>query len=1597
MNDISSETPEEYDIHHIPLPNPPISNIFMNHPHYNTKNEEYQRAMGEFMQQSLNCLASTDLDTTKIQIPINTIDVPIHNPQEPNTIITINAAADSGSDIDAIGPAQIDKYRSKHLIKTDPKGVVIGTGNGPIHVKQYVPITTISKIGNKYTSKFWCLTSLPNYNFLLGKTTLHRLGWELVNKYEVWEHKPANVDHIEEDLDDLSCSNYPWKGEPELDLSKVRIENDTLRPFLREQLEQYKDVIARHEFDSGKFQKLKPFEIKFIDEDHPDKQGFYSKEYWTNHTQKKEVLTQLEGLHKYDMIEECTEPVYVSPIFTVPKKTGDVRIVFDYRRLNAITRKLHYPMPDTVKLLRQFRGKGFITSLDLKGGYWHVPIKPEDRYKTAFIFNNKIWQWKVMPFGPTNAPMYFQMCMKDIFGDLDYVTIYLDDISILSETVEEHIEHLRVVFDRLKRHGVKLRLDKCLWGVNSTEYLGFIVDKVGTKCKAKYVQKIMNVPIPNKKSGLKRFLGLVQFLHNYLPQMQDHIAILSKLTSTSKPNIIEWTEDQKKAFYALKESVSNADYLVHPDIDKTFHVFTDASKYGIGGMLAQQNDAGEYQPIAYCSKVFSDTQTRWHVSEQEIYAAIHCVEKWSDILRHKKFVLHTDHKNLQKLFNNATDFKSGKLFRWAVRLQDYHFECRYIKGSDNVVADYLSRESVMIQMDQFKIVHKFYAANPSYTSRQTHSNNGGVDILKLYTNHLHISILLGSQPHYLSNTDPYSILDQNDPPNTPNTSTTFDPDILSPNTHQFLQISIQDQMKLSKQKFQPKAVKTANNNTNNTIINNNTEDNTASIDTIPINSSPHAIHIQPDSNPYDTTINPPNSNPFHTNPLNPYSVSIDTNNNNTNDISDIHTNTIHTNTIYTHTTNNDDNNSIIPIYSPIDDTINLLSHKLSQIQRQLLPLDNNHNKPLADEVIGDSDDEDDLRYRLDALDSPEPYIQPSRRRAHGANQAGKTKVSGTNTKTPLRRSKRIAAKTAVIDPHQPLVYSRRDPDKNETLHKTGAHAKREAARQSVKDRNQSIINSKPYEHAWNRNLLMPKYYIPILDDYGPLWDESQHIKTNLIRFKQWEDPICFAIINFLDTGNRALIKDLPEYIKRYVLSGRFILNDSKILCYKHTKKGNIQIILQMLPSSLIASVLKRVHGPLHHGSGKMLQVIIGSMNYWWPKMRHHVKVFCKCCFTCQRTKPGVARRYTRGQMKLFKATAPFEQISVDIVGPLPTSQSCNRYIVSMIDKFTRYCMLVATQDISALSVVKAIDKWITTFGPPKSILSDNGPQFVSSIYRNYMDNHGGIKYKYTTTYHPECNGQIERLHRWIKERLALIAYDGGLDFVTGEHDWSDYLGVIQYTYNTTPNKMTSYAPMHVLLGKDAYRLPPYNFDPKDPKGYIDYLVRRQTIIHNDANEKQRIYDQLREKSYNKNTSTEEYHVHQQVLWNVNSRYHGNARKLGKKWIGPYEIIEIFNNGQSCKLKILPLPPKDKNNIMNQHSHPRRVGNHGNYQIPEVFTVPRNQIKPYYSSFECQFDGIQSPNKLTLKILTSSYDLHDKYSIIFHILQKQNTHGCTIEN
>ena len=246
----------------------------------------------------------------------------------------------------------------------------------------------------------------------------------------------------------------------------------------------------------------------------------------------------------------------------------------------------------------------------------------------------------------------------------------------------------------------------------------------------------------------------------------------------------------------------------------------------------------------------------------------------------------------------------------------------------------------------------------------------------------------------------------------------------------------------------------------------------------------------------------------------------------------------------------------------------------------------------------------------------------------------------------------------------------------------------------------------------------------------------------------------------------------------------------------------------------------------------------------------------------------------------------------------------------MIDRFSRYCMLVPTTDMKATTVVGALEKWITIFGPPETILSDNGSQFLSGVYKTF-NALGKTKLKYTTPYHPECNGMIERLHRWIKERLTLISVETNKDFLEGD-DWSQYLGMIQWSYNTTPNHMTNHSPYHIIFGhrvaRPTFPKPDEFFKVKTPNEYIEYMNNVRNIIENETKEYQKYYDEQRKKYYKKyDNDKPEFEVGDLVLYYTGDQMVGNVKKLSSNWMGPYEITKISTDKLTYKISNLKNP------------------------------------------------------------------------------------------
>ena len=447
----------------------------------------------------------------------------------------------------------------------------------------------------------------------------------------------------------------------------------------------YRRSFAKHRWDIGKIKDGNDFEIKLKDENIFIKH----KPIIMKGTKKTHMYQQLQDMSQYKLIRKGGKTSICSRAFLVKKPGEDKwRLVVDYRELNDATVKDAYPIPNINEITRRMHGCKVFSTLDIRAGYHHFKVKEEDRWKTSFITQFGMYQWNVMNFGPTNAPGHFQREMDKLLEDVDYAFPYIDDIIIASKSIEQHIyEHVPEVMKRIKDYGFKLRLDKCNFAVDTVKYLGLQISKDGIAASSQATLKILNHKKPKSKADVKSYLGLVNWLQAFVPGLAELVYPISKLRRGKEQ--FKWTDECDAAFEEIAGCIQNSFVLQHPDFNKRFYVQTDASSIAMGAALLQKNDAGLLVPVEFASKQFSDIESRWYVGEQEAYAVIWALEKWQQYLRHQQFTVFTDHKNLEIIFNNKQN--KSKLWRWSVRVQDFDFIARFIKGSDNIVADVLSR------------------------------------------------------------------------------------------------------------------------------------------------------------------------------------------------------------------------------------------------------------------------------------------------------------------------------------------------------------------------------------------------------------------------------------------------------------------------------------------------------------------------------------------------------------------------------------------------------------------------------------------------------------------------------------------------------------------------------------------------------------------------------------------------------------------------------------------------------------------------------------------------------------------------------------------
>lgn len=412
--------------------------------------------------------------------------------------------------------------------------------------------------------------------------------------------------------------------------------------------------------------------------------------YRPQNPKMQEVInTEVDRMLEEDIIEPSSSP-WSSPIVIVKKKDGKPRFCIDFRKVNQVSEKDAYPLPFISAILDRLREARYISSLDLKQGYWQIPLDNKSRPITAFTVSGRgLFQFKVLPFGLHSAPATFQRLLDTIIGpEMEpYAFAYLDDIIVLGKTFEEHLYHLREVFRRLRKANLRINPEKCHFCQKSIKYLGHVVSNGSIQTDPDKVDAIRSIPPPSNVKGLRRFLGVASWYRRFIPSFSELVAPLTRLLRKNQP--WNWTEEQGTAFETVKERLTEAPVLACPDFSKPFVLQTDASDYGIGAALTQTTTDGD-KVIAYASRTLNPAERNYSVTEKECLAIVWGIEKMRPYLEGYRFTVVSDHQSLKWL--HAIKSPSGRLARWSIFLQQYDFDIKYRKGILNKVADTLSRD-----------------------------------------------------------------------------------------------------------------------------------------------------------------------------------------------------------------------------------------------------------------------------------------------------------------------------------------------------------------------------------------------------------------------------------------------------------------------------------------------------------------------------------------------------------------------------------------------------------------------------------------------------------------------------------------------------------------------------------------------------------------------------------------------------------------------------------------------------------------------------------------------------------------------------------------
>ena len=410
-------------------------------------------------------------------------------------------------------------------------------------------------------------------------------------------------------------------------------------------------------------------------------------------TELKELKSQLQELLDKGFIRPSVSP-WGAPVLFVKKKDGTLRMCIDYRQINKVTVKNKYPLPRIEDLFDQLKGAGVFSKIDLRSGYYQLRVKEGDVPKTAFRTRYGHYEFLVMPFGLTNAPAAFMDLMNRVFRPYvdQFVMVFIDDILVYSKDAQEHEQHLRIVLETLREKKLYAKLSKCDFWLNEVSFLGHIVSAEGIRVDPAKIEAVVNWKSPQNVTEVRSFLGLAGYYRRFV---RGFSVIASPLTKLLRKGIkFEWTDKCQNSFEQLKGMLVEAPVLTQPTSGKEYTLYSDASCTGLGCVLMQDGKV-----VAYASRQLKPHEQNYPTHDLELAAIVFALKIWRHYLYGEKCRIYTDHKSLKYLLTQKE--LNLRQRRWLELLKDYDCIIDYHPGKANIVADALSRKTVVAMSLQY--------------------------------------------------------------------------------------------------------------------------------------------------------------------------------------------------------------------------------------------------------------------------------------------------------------------------------------------------------------------------------------------------------------------------------------------------------------------------------------------------------------------------------------------------------------------------------------------------------------------------------------------------------------------------------------------------------------------------------------------------------------------------------------------------------------------------------------------------------------------------------------------------------------------------------